>query len=99
MKLIFLAAFLASVLILSGANRCYSRYDCQEGTCCAGGITPYIRGSCQDLAEEGEKCDPNPPDTEKYFLYCPCVEGLHCVSESVQEGDAVTMKAPTCKRP
>ncbi|GIY41135.1 hypothetical protein CDAR_603701 [Caerostris darwini] len=71
----FIGALCAATVL---GNRCYSQEDCSEGECCTGGITPWLKGSCSNLAEEGEACDPATPSTGKYFLNCPCKEGLTC---------------------
>lgn len=33
---------------------CYSQRDCKEGYCCTGGITPWLKGVCRKLGEEGK---------------------------------------------
>ncbi|KAG8188026.1 hypothetical protein JTE90_009900 [Oedothorax gibbosus] len=79
MKIFISLALLALIVVCMGEEkRCYSQEDCDNGYCCTGGITPWLKGSCKKLSEEGESCDPNPPTTGKYFLNCPCKENLKC---------------------
>ncbi|GFW31791.1 colipase_C domain-containing protein [Trichonephila clavipes] len=73
--LCFVAVFCVAVTL---GERCYTQDDCKDGECCTGGISPWVKGSCKNLANEGESCDPASPDTGKYFLHCPCKSGLRC---------------------
>ncbi|XP_054706263.1 U8-theraphotoxin-Hhn1c 1-like [Uloborus diversus] len=74
---------IASCLCFTTILGCYSQDDCDEGYCCTGGLSPWVKGSCKKYGEKGDTCDPDKPDVGKYFLTCPCRDGLRCVYTSV----------------
>ncbi|CAL1272347.1 unnamed protein product [Larinioides sclopetarius] len=92
---ILLVCLIGSLCVLSTLGertRCYSQSDCNDNECCTGGISPWIKGHCQDFSQEGEACDPGQPDTGKYFLYCPCRDGLVCDNSGKTMGSIKCVK-------
>ncbi|GFT15261.1 colipase_C domain-containing protein [Nephila pilipes] len=78
MKTLLLCFVGVLCVVVTFGESCFSQEDCKDGECCTGGITPWLKGRCKNLAEEGESCDPGSPSTGKYFLNCPCRSGLIC---------------------
>nr|XP_042913103.1 U9-ctenitoxin-Pr1a-like [Parasteatoda tepidariorum] len=92
MKWLFLCFIGISCFAYAFSERCYSGDDCREGECCTGGITPWIKGSCRPLEKEGDVCDPNSPDTGKYFMRCPCESSLKCVTKENVVGGSICVR-------
>ncbi|XP_035220025.1 U9-ctenitoxin-Pr1a-like isoform X1 [Stegodyphus dumicola] len=94
MKLLVFCLLIVIYTVSASERGCYSQVDCPDGYCCTGGISEWRKGVCRKMAKEGELCDPYPPSTAKYYLRCPCVEGLKCVKTE----EVVSTKSPVCVR-
>ncbi|XP_023215431.1 uncharacterized protein LOC111618190 [Centruroides sculpturatus] len=90
---LFVAVIFACVLALQG-QRCESGKDCKEGQCCITYVPSgffFRLGQCKRLLKEGEKCMPDflhgLAGKGRYFVKCPCQEGLECMSENEDDDD------------
>ncbi|GFU31961.1 hypothetical protein NPIL_202961 [Nephila pilipes] len=77
-------------------KKCSTNDDCDQGECCTSGL--FLSGKCKKLKAEGEWCVPGIGEREKYYLMCPCAEGLSCQAEEIeeQEGGVVIYKNSKC---
>ncbi|GFY71973.1 prokineticin domain-containing protein [Trichonephila inaurata madagascariensis] len=70
-------------------NKCESNADCDEDECCVSFLQSLKHAKCKKLRGKGDWCVPNVNlhEQEKYHYMCPCVEGLNCIPEEVEERD------------
>ncbi|XP_054718705.1 U3-aranetoxin-Ce1a-like [Uloborus diversus] len=101
MRTTILIGFVVCLFIAVGAEfeKCQSNDDCEEGECCVS-IIEFLPSRCRKLRQKGDFClkdfDGHFED-DKYNLFCPCAEGLHCEGKGTVDDEGVPDLEDVCQ--
>uniref|UniRef100_UPI0038B400A0 hypothetical protein n=1 Tax=Staphylococcus aureus TaxID=1280 RepID=UPI0038B400A0 len=80
--LLLLSLVIIAIDSLYGLKACTGNSKCEEDECCKSLGLPPLLGHCSPRGKAGGKCHVNKKEIlSKYYMFCPCGEGLECKPE------------------